>query len=240
MLRLGIIYPGGCSEYEYYQMAESISADKVYIYLVTTRLWGEDKDHDIKALMKTGDIEQLRQAAVKLSHLKPDSVIWACTSGSFVGGISMAEDQNQAISAAAGCPASNTSLAFANASEKMGIHKVAVTATYPQTITERFLKFLEQKGLVVCNHISLNQISGWDAACLSKNELFEAVCKTDTSDSEAILIPDTAIAGLEIVEPLEKKLCKPILTANQVTFWELLRIANIQINMRGFGLLFNH
>ena len=237
MLRLGIIYPGGCSEYEYYQMAESISDDEARIYLVTTRLWGEDNDHDIQALMKTGDVKQIKQAALKLSFLNPDSAIWACTSGSFVGGVSMAHGQNLAIAEGAGCPASNTSQAFSNAAKKLGVHKLAVTATYPQDITDRFLQFLKQKGFVVCNHVSLNRISGWDAARVSKNELFDAVCRTDTQDSDAVLIPDTAIATLEIVEPLERKLRKPVLSANQVTFWELLRLADSQIRMRGFGRL---
>ena len=42
----------------------------------------------------------------------------------------------------------------------------------------------------------------------------------DHPDAEAILVPDTAMHTLEIVDDLEAAIGKPVLTANQVTVWK--------------------
>lgn len=43
--------------------------------------------------------------------------------------------------------------------------------------------------------------------------------------SETPLVPETALPSLSLIHPLEGALGKPVLTANQVTPWEGLRVA---------------
>ena len=49
--------------------------------------------------------------------------------------------------------------------------------------------------------------------------------QNDNPDAEAILVPDTALHTVAWLEQLEAAVGKPVLTANQVTFWEALRLA---------------
>ena len=46
----------------------------------------------------------------------------------------------------------------------------------------------------------------------------------DTPDAEAVLVPDTAMHTLALLPELEAAVGKPVLTANQVTVWEGLRL----------------
>lgn len=235
-VRLGIIYPPGGGDQEYYQFAEA-TGDVVRILLVTTRLWGGDRDHDVDALLKTGNVAQLASAARKLRDLAPDSVMWACTSGSFVGGVAWAEEQVRAIADACGRPAGGTSLAFVGALEALGVDRVAVMATYPEVVAERFVRFLDDRGIRVTNMVSLDQISGWEAAQIPSGEVMDAVRRADRGDAGAVLIPDTAIATLPLIDPLERELGKPVLTANQVTLWDGLRLAAAGMRPLGWGRL---
>ena len=46
------------------------------------------------------------------------------------------------------------------------------------------------------------------------------------SRCEAVLIPDTALHTVDFLPELEAAAGKTVLTANQVTMWEALRLAN--------------
>jgi maleate cis-trans isomerase len=64
---------------------------------------------------RTGQIDNLLLSATVLAHLKPHSVLWACTSGSFIDALGYAKRQAYALARVADCPASSTSLAFVEA-----------------------------------------------------------------------------------------------------------------------------
>jgi maleate cis-trans isomerase len=223
-IRLGIIYPTGGGEQDYYKYAESTNG-QVRIFLVTTRLYGDDKDHDVDALLRSGNVDTLRIAGAKLRELSPGSVIWACTSASFVGGLQWSRDQASAISEGANCPASTTSLAFSNALDAIGASTVAVMASYPETVGVRFKAFLEERGKKVEKLHCLDVMSGWDAARIPADEMIAAVRCADCPEAQALLIPDTAIPTFHLIEQLEAEIGKPVLTANQVSLWEGLRLA---------------
>src|SRR4051812_21841189 len=92
LIRLGFLYPVGYGDQEYYRFAETLG-EHVRFYLLSTRLWGNDRDHEIDSLLHSGDVEHLASAAGKFRDLHPRSIMWACTSASFVGGVAWAEAQ---------------------------------------------------------------------------------------------------------------------------------------------------
>ena len=60
----------------------------------------------------------------------------------------------------------------------------------------------------------------------------------DCSGAEALLIPDTAMAAFEVMRRLEAELDLPVLTANQVTIWEAIRLAGARVRTADYGRLF--
>ena len=79
--------------------------------------------------------------------------------------------------------------------------------------------------------------SGWDSAEMAPEAIVAAARRVDRPDAEAVLIPDTALPTLSFVEELERVLGKPVLTANQVTIWEGLRLARSRLRPVGYGRL---
>ena len=59
----------------------------------------------------------------------------------------------------------------------------------------------------------------------------------DHPDAEAVLIPDTALHTVGFLSELETAVGKTVLTANQVTMWEALRLANRLTQQSGLGRL---
>jgi maleate cis-trans isomerase len=58
-----------------------------------------------------------------------------------------------------------------------------------------------------------------------RDEVLELARAGDHPDAEVVLLPDTALHTAAYLRDLEDLLGKPVLTANQVTVWEGLRLA---------------
>ena len=59
-------------------------------------------------------------------------------------------------------------------------------------------------------------------------------------EAEAIFLSCGGIRSTEVINEIEKRLGKPVITSNQAQFWSCLRRAGIKDNLIGFGKLFNH
>jgi len=77
-----------------------------------------------------------------------------------------------------------------------------------------------------------------DVGRLGRDDVIDMVRAADVPAAEAVLIPDTAMHTLGIVDDLEQAIGKPVLTANQVTVWEGLRLLGELQPVAGLGRLF--
>ena len=66
----------------------------------------------------------------------------------------------------------------------------------------------------------------------------ELATANDHPDAGAVLVPDTAMRTLAEINAIEAALGKPVLTANQVTIWEGLRLTGQHRVVRSLGALF--
>jgi maleate cis-trans isomerase len=228
-IRLGIILPSGGTEPEYYEAVEA-SSPPGRLFIVISRNGGDrgTGDHAVESLLETARIDYLEDAARRLRRIGVDSVMWACTSGSFVIGVDRARAQAAAIAEAAHVPAGSTSLAFVDALQVLSLKRAAVVAPYPKDATDLFLAFVREFGVDVVSSRRLDNPSGWDSALFDQRALFEICTATDVPAAQALVIPDTALPTLDLLPELERTLQKPVLTANQVTIWKGYQLAGIQ------------
>ncbi len=67
---------------------------------------------------------------------------------------------------------------------------------------------------------------------------FERAVEVDDSRAEGVFISCTGFRSIENIERLEQKLGKPVISSNQATSADCLRIMGIDEPVRGFGALF--
>lgn len=237
-MRLGFMFPPCGGEDELYVHGEAMGED-VRILLMGTRIFGDEDEHAPHFLSRTGAINHLTMHAKVMARVKPDAVIWACTSGSFIDGLSHAEAQAEAISKVTGCPASSTSLAFVSALRHLQINRIALLASYPEETARAFSSFLSECDIEVCDIAWLNAASGPAAAELGNERLLDAAATLTIPDGAAILIPDTAMPSMQLIETLEDRYQHPVLTANQVSLWQAARLAGGGPERSGPGRLFD-
>ncbi|NUP29763.1 MAG: maleate cis-trans isomerase [Nocardia sp.] len=229
---IGFIYPDHAAEDDY-PRAESILGAR----LPVAHIYGTDL-HAVPELLDLGSPDKLRDGAARLSAHEPDAVVWACTSGSFVYGPDGAREQVRGLADAAGVPASSTSFAFVAAARALGVRRVAVAASYPDEVARLFADFLADAGITVVAFRSAGIETAAEVGTLTSEQVLELAVANDHPDADALLIPDTAMHTLEVLPRLETALGKPVLTANQVTIWEGLRLAGATPISSSLGALF--
>lgn len=235
MVTVGLLYPGHSAEDDYPALEARLDG-AVRLPVVITSV-GEDA-HRVDALLDLGRAERLAEGAAELAPEQPDAVMWACTSGSFVFGPEGARNQASGIASAVGVPASSTSIAFVDALEHLGISRVAVAASYPEDVATHFVRFLTAGGAEVVAMGSHGIVTAAEVGTLEPEQVIAMVKAADHPDAEAVLVPDTAMHTLAIVDELEAAVGKPVLTANQVTVWKGLQLLGPVPSLPGLGSLF--
>ena len=166
------------------------------------------------------------------------SVVWACTSGSFIYGWEGARRQAAGLEEAIRVPVSSTSLAFVSALRALGIERVSVAATYPEDIARRFETFLNDGGLDPVTVTSRGIVTAAEVGTLAPDDAVALVRAAEVAEADAVLVPDTALHTIASLDLLEEAAGKPVLTANQVSAWEGLRLAGARLEASGLGRLF--
>ncbi len=220
--RIGILYPFHSAEDDYPRMAPMVRPP-VEMEVVHTTI-SEDA-HREDACLATGDVNRLLEGARELAPKQVDAAMWACTSGSFVYGLEGARDQVRPVADYLGVQVSSTSLAFVSALHFLNIRRVAVAASYPRDVTLLLKRFLADAGVETVHLDCLGIITGVEVALLNQEQVTRFVRSNDHPDAEAIVVPDTAMHSAGWVAGLEEAVGgKPVLTANQVTLWQALRL----------------
>jgi maleate cis-trans isomerase len=235
MTAVGFLYPGHSAEDDYPRIEMLIDSD-VRLPVVHTDI-GEDA-HRVDALIEMGSPQRLAAGVEELRLSGAEAVVWACTSGSFVRGWEGAHEQVRDLARAAGLPASSTSFAFAHAVPEVGARSVAIAATYPDDVAEHFRTFLKAGGIEVVSVRGSGIVTAAEVGTWGWPEVRAMAAAGDHQDAQALLLPDTALHTAAYVRDLERELGKPVLTANQVTVWEALRLAGRRVNAPALGALF--
>ncbi|ODR16877.1 maleate cis-trans isomerase family protein [Mycolicibacterium porcinum] len=235
MATVGILYPGHSAEDDFDALQARLPETLKLPVAITSV--GEDA-HRVDALLDLGRTERLADGVVRLRTARPDSMMWACTSGSFVFGRDGARRQADEVAAASGVPASSTSIAFVDALQHLGIHRVAVAASYPEDVASHFVAFLAAVGVDVVSMGSHGIVTAAEVGRLEQAEVLAMVTAADHPDAEAVLVPDTAMHTMSFIDQLESAVGKPVLTANQVTVWKGLQLIGPVPSLPGLGRLF--
>jgi maleate isomerase len=228
--RLGIVYPAdGALDDEYWKLLPS----GVTVHI--TRFEATD-EQTVKVFEEQANSPDIETAARHLSVIGPDAIAYACTAGSFINGAGKDLEIIRRMEKVCGVPCTTTSTALAKAAEALGVNRLAVAAPYPDDVTGRLRAFLEGNDFKV---VSLESLGLTCDICMQPaGTAYRLAKETDVPEAEAVLISCTNLRTVEILESLEQDLGKPVISANQATVWEMLRLAGVNPRCEGLGALY--
>lgn len=178
---------------------------------------------------------QVPAAARLLSHAKVEVICYGCAAGGFIKGPQYDQQVIRDIEEATGIPGVTSAAATADALRSLGVQRISVASPYAPWLNEKLQQYLETCGFEVLAIQGLGTQAHANFTPAQNAALAEAV---DRPESQAIFISCSNFRTLEIIELLEQKLEKPVITSNMVALWKMLRIIGDHRALPGTGRLF--
>ena len=167
---------------------------------------------------------------------KLDCVVYGCTSGTIASGydsiknkINLAKPEAKVVT---------PSSAAVNALRKMKVKKISIFTPYSEKLNNDVVDYFKKENFIVTSNSYFDISYDNDIAKVDPDYLFEVITKMDLGEAEAVFLSCTNLPALNIVDKLEKKLNKIVLSSNQVLIWDTLQNIKKAEPVNGFGKLF--
>jgi maleate isomerase len=171
-----------------------------------------------------------------LPDQKLDCVAYGCTSGTIAAGYSSIYDK---VNLAKPNTKVITPITSAiKAIKKLNINKISVFTPYTDEINQSVAEYFKKENIEVVSLTYFNIASDLDIGKVDPNYLFDVLSEIDLSKSDGLFVSCTALPVLSLIDKLEKKLGKVVLSSNQTLIWETLKEINYNKNIDGYGQLF--
>ena len=171
-----------------------------------------------------------------LPNEKIDCVVYGCTSGTIAAGYSSIEQKVKLAKPEA--KVTTPSTAAVKALKKLNINKVSIFTPYIKELNDEVVEFFKKENFVVTSNSYFDIETDVDIGKVDQNYLYEVLSKIDLKDAEALFVSCTALPALPIIEKLEKKLNKFVLSSNQALIWDTIRYIGYDSSINGYGKLF--
>ncbi|MFJ3194000.1 aspartate/glutamate racemase family protein [Streptomyces griseoviridis] len=193
--------------------------DDVSLHLTRTPFVPVEVSLDLARLVS--EHETLDDAVRTLTAVAPDVVAYACTSGSFVGGIAGERAMCAEMTRAGALPSVTTSGALLEALEFLGARRVALVTPYTESVTRSLEAYVAEAGVSVtgCAFMGLTRHI-WK---VPYREVADMARRAVRGPADALFISCTNLPTYDVIPQLEAELRIPVISANQVTMWAALR-----------------
>ena len=172
-----------------------------------------------------------------LPDQKIDCVAYGCTSGTIAAGYNTIKTKINLAKPEAKVTTPIT--ATIKALKKLNIKKISIFTPYTKIINDSVLDYFNKENIIINSLTYFDIASDLDIGKVDESYLFEVLAKTDLSESDALFISCTALPALSIIEQLEKKLNRVVLSSNQALIWDALNLIGNKEPVKGFGKIFD-
>ena len=176
--------------------------------------------------------EGLEDATRLIMHVHPKAIAMAGTGVSFAGGYGYDQQMIQQMKEINdNLPTTTTSSSVIDAFNELGVKKVSMAMPYNEEVALAAVRFVEESGIEVPKKKWLAQ----SPATVPYDAVYSLALEVDDPKSDAIFLPCIGWHTIKVVEKLERALQKSVISSNQATMWNLLRLAKINDKIEGYG-----
>ena len=184
-------------------------------------------------------IEFMADAASRIQpDTKPDVISYSCTSGSIVIGEDRVKEEIKK-----GAPYAipmTLVTGVVDALRELKVKNLVVGTPYLDEINTNEAEFLFNKGFSVLNIQGLNLTKGIEFGSVTPDYWIKFAEEINEESADAIFLSCGGIRSTEVIDQIEQRVGKPVITSNQAQMWSCLRRAGVEDNISGFGKLFNY
>jgi maleate isomerase len=163
---------------------------------------------------------RIEEAARALTDARCDVVAFHCTANSMQEGRDGEERILAAMTAAGVAHATTTATAIRRAFAALGARRVVLITPYDQRTTDHEAEFLQEAGCQVL-HAKGFALDGSDAYCATPPAFWrDRALEAARPDADVYLLSCANISVFGVIDELERKLDRPVVTSNQAVVWD--------------------
>ncbi len=170
-----------------------------------------------------------------LSQVRPAVVVLAHTASSYALGFGNEQALVDRIASLAGAPALLAAHAVLAALRHLGVKRLALGTPYPESISRQGKAYWEAAGFDIAGYHRLEDVT--DIYAENEERAYLLARKADATGADAVLLSGTGLPTVAVLETLERDLGKPVISSNQASLWQALRMAGVREAIPGFGRL---
>lgn len=203
------------------------------------RLGGYDEDEIPDSAQMHGlGAADLSEPLHLLQGVRPDVILYGCTSATLTHGPSFDRDLAEQIKRDSGAQTVTAAGALVHALKVLGANRIGFASPYVPGINDMAISFLKQVGIETVRRSEVAEtLDNTGQGALSPDAVFELGLAADHPDAEAVVLSCTDMRSIEIIERLEARLGKPVISSNQAMVFQALQLAGIRDALPGFGKL---
>ena len=172
-----------------------------------------------------------------LPNQKIDCVVYGCTSGTIAAGYDSIEKKVKLAKPEA--KVTTPSTAAVKALKKLKIKKIAVFTPYIKDLNNDVIEFFKKENFSITSNSYFDIKNDIDIGKVDPDYLFEILSQMDLKEADALFVSCTALPVLQLIDKLEKKLNKPVLSSNLALICDTLENIGQNVSINGFGKLFS-
>ncbi len=204
------------------------------------RLGGYDADE----IPDEGQMAQLGASDMEeplrlIQGVRPDVVIYGCTSATLAHGPKFDTDLRSRIAAQSGAKTVTAAGALVYALKKLGAHRIGFASPYVPSLNDEAIAFLASEGFGTVGRADVDgALDNEGQGALLPEDVFELGKRADHPEADAVVLSCTDMRAVEVIAELEAELGKPVVTSNQAMMFQVMDTAHLGPAPKGFGQLF--
>jgi maleate isomerase len=183
------------------------------------------------------DRNEGKMAIRQLSSVFPDAIAYGCTASSIVQGLAYDAHLRTEIEHDYKVPSTTAAHAIVTAAATLGARTVSIVSPYTPEVDEAEHRYFESAGLTVVGGACLGITDGFALAEPEPDRLFDLAMRGFDRRADALIMTCLNTRSHTVIERLENRLGKPVITSTQATLWHALRLAGITDPIAGYGRL---
>lgn len=228
--RIGLIIPASnrLTEEDFHRYAP----EGVHPHVTRLRMTGAQRVPVLELLPR------ITEAAEALADARCDIIVFHCTASSMEAGLEAERLVIQTIERATGVRGTSTASALVEGCRALGVRRLVLISPYAPEANRHEMDFLGQAGLEVVRDRALD-LPGSDAYVAAAPDFWVRVAQEEADErADAYLLSCSNIRSIGVIEEIEPRLARPVLTSNQATLWYCLRACGRSDAVAGLGQLF--
>ncbi len=182
-------------------------------------------------------LEHMASAAERLLPSGVQSWIVGLATDSFPNGLELLDQGVSLLRERTKLPVHTASYAVHAALAHLRLNRIGIVTPFDESGNRLVQEAYEKHGFEVTSMVGLNRPGFDQIANTTDDETTAAFDEIAQSNPDALVQIGTGLPTLHLIEALEEKHHRPVVTSNQASYWQALRSSGITESVSGAGRL---